>query len=132
MQEAANSREATPDDYWNVVEYEPPEVYEIWWEDMERCVVWLEPTSGIDYDDITWYVVFTERMNGVVMAYYFPDPPRIFVAYPEVYNGDVISHEMVHALIDPRKGHPTPPYGYCAPETGSSPPPVWNLREWDG
>lgn len=84
-----------------------PAVYRLWWQVVERC-------SGVsgDFQAVHFYqdpgesIVHTngDSANG----YWFRDGNRIVVGQFRVYDGALVRHEMLHALIgrSAGEGHP--------------------------
>ena len=87
---------------------QPPAVYQLWWNVVERC-------SGVsgDFTAVRFYqdpgesVVHTngDSANG----YWFRDGNRIVVGQYRVYDGQLVRHEMLHALIGKTAGEGHPP-----------------------
>jgi hypothetical protein len=110
---------------------DPPRVYEMWWGLTESC-------SGIaaDFSHVQWYQV--PNVSQIVVAgspgqgYWWSDGNRIAIAGKAVFDGQLVRHEMLHALT--RGGH-THEYfmdkcggvvacvGPCLTEAGDTPAP---------
>lgn len=85
--------------------FEAPAVYARWWEITKEC-------SGLsgDLSSIRWYVVpgvmdIAYKDGSRVAGWYDSRSHRIVVAGEQQLFGDVIRHEMLHALLRVR-GHP--------------------------
>lgn len=86
---------------------QPPAVYRLWWQVVEGC-------SGVsgDFQAVHFYqdpgesIVHTngDSANG----YWFRDGNRIVVGQFRIYDGALVRHEMLHALIgrSAGEGHP--------------------------
>jgi hypothetical protein len=80
-----------------------PSVYELWWQVTQAC-------SGLhgNLSDVTWYVVpgvSTFQVAGKTYAgYWFPEGNEIVVAERAKLEGQVVRHEMLHALVR-KAGH---------------------------
>jgi hypothetical protein len=94
--------------------FTPPAVYRQWWSLTEAC-------SGLhgDFDAVQWYVVPGESTirlaDGVVSAVWVEKGNRIVLAAgPDGrYAGDLVRHEMLHALRQ-SGGHPREDFiGHC-------------------
>jgi hypothetical protein len=84
--------------------FTPPEQYRAWWALTEAC-------SGLhgDLASVAWYLLHTadtfslegETVNGA----WYGDPNRIVLGDSEEFDGSLVRHEMLHALL--QKGtHP--------------------------
>ncbi len=91
----------------NAVQITPPPVYQLWWNLVERC-------SGLtgDFNAVRFY---QEPGRSTVTAgadsanaYWFASGNRIVIGGLNVYDGPVMRHEMLHALLGPSgaSGHP--------------------------
>jgi hypothetical protein len=83
----------------------PPAVYQQWWQLTEQC----SGSSG-SYADLTWYRVpgvdAIPLGNGTsVNARWDPVENRIILAGDTEFAGDLVRHEMLHALLG-TGGHP--------------------------
>lgn len=94
----------------------PLEEWAGYWYGAESC-------SGLrsDFRQVTWYVVNTRGMGlfqceaptGWCVGLYRPIGHAIYIAETRIHHRNTIIHESLHALGV--VGHPTPPYGVCAP-----------------
>jgi hypothetical protein len=110
---------------------EPPRVYTMWWRLTEAC-------SGVtgDFSSIRWYDV--PDASQIVVAgrpeqgYWWSDGDRIVLAGQDLLAGQLVRHEMLHALIG--GGHPQEYFtdkcggvvacgGPCLTEAGDTPAP---------
>ncbi len=87
-----------------VVAYVPPAIYASWWQLAERC-------SGRigDFGAVRWYLVpgaatFNLEGQSVAGAWYSAGN-RIVIAADYVSDGELVRHEMLHALLQ-AGGHP--------------------------
>ncbi len=89
--------------------------YERWYHAMERC-------TGLrgDFRRVRWYVTpapWSDGMHGTAMTYgLYQGRHRIVLNLPEVHDSTLVSHEIVHDLLDthhiqPNTAHPAPYYG---------------------
>lgn len=84
--------------------YEPPPEYQLWWNTTEAC-------SGLrgSLSDVSWFVVpGVEVLPGVdreLNGEWFEQGNRIVIAAGSVTTGELIRHEMLHALAR-ENGHP--------------------------
>jgi len=99
-----------PDD---AVGFTPPPVYSRWWRMVEEC-------SGRrgSLDAVAWYEVpgaSSVDVNGEpASGYWSRGGNQIVLAGPYTLRGDVVRHEMLHALVRGR-GHPREQFlGACA------------------
>jgi hypothetical protein len=77
---------------------EPPPVFEMWWALTESC---SGRTGSVS--DVQWYIV--PRGDGT--SYWYFAGNRIVLAEESWLDGDVVRHEMLHALLAVnRVGHP--------------------------
>ena len=88
----------------NAAEFVPPPVYARWWAMTEAC----SRLSG-DLSSISWFEVpgaSTVLLDGKpVQGYWSFASNRIVIAGTGKLTGDIVRHEMLHALIQAR-GHP--------------------------
>lgn len=84
--------------------FDPPAVYQQWWELTQEC-------SGLSdsMDDINWYHVPGARTipheRGPVTGWWSSSGNKIVLAGDARLWGDIVRHEMLHALLQ-RGGHP--------------------------
>ena len=64
----------------------------------ESCVALGRMPRDIDFEDLEWYVVEHDAIEGVAGLYSPPD--RIFLDANFVLNGLVVYHEALHALVN--------------------------------
>lgn len=113
-----------------------PTVYRRWWSMVESC----SKLQG-SFDQVSWLVVpnsdLVDRDGKYVAAYWAPVSNRIILAGNEEFNGSIVRHEMLHALIGPRSGHPREYFidlcggvvscgPDCVSDAGAAPPPPTN------
>jgi hypothetical protein len=93
--------------------FEPPAVYQLWWDMVAACSDRRAPLSGVK-----WYVVpgaSTVDLHGVRYAGYWSEPGNaIVLAETAMNDGSLVRHEMLHSLA--RDGsHPRSEFlGRCA------------------
>jgi hypothetical protein len=86
------------------VSYTPPPEYASWWQLTERC-------SGREgeFRNVRWLVVpdstYFDVEGETVQGAYYPDGDRIVLAHGWMKNGQLVRHEMLHALLNV-PGHP--------------------------
>jgi hypothetical protein len=87
------------------VPFDVPAVYAQWWSLTEQC-------SGLtgDFSKVKWYVVPGAAdlpFNGEssVGGIWYPQGDRIVLAGEQQWAGDLVRHEMLHALLQ-TAGHP--------------------------
>ena len=113
--------------------FTPPEVFRRWWALTEQC-------SGLagDYDAVTWYVVpgvasIPGSDGSPVQGTWELKENRIVLAGDAQFAGDLVRHEMLHALLHGGT-HPRDEFigkcggvvvciGPCLKEAGPAPPP---------
>ena len=113
-----------------------PTVYHRWWSMVESCSK-LEGSFG----QVSWFVVpnsdVVDRDGKDVAAYWAPVSNRIILAGNDEFSGSIVRHEMLHALIGPRSGHPRNYFidlcggvvscgPDCMSDGGAAPPPPSN------
>ncbi len=120
-----------PDFPAGAVLIDPPRVYTMWWRLTEAC-------SGVtgDLASVRWYDV--PNASEIVVAgspeqgYWWADGDRIVIAGKDLLAGQLVRHEMLHALIG--AGHPHEYFmdkcegvvacvGPCLHEAGDTPVP---------
>ena len=94
-----------------VVRYDPPPVYELWWEEVRECAGVARPL--IPYEALRFYAVGPDSdfHAGSMIVYALQDwkrPQNIVVAAPMIGRADILRHEFLHALTSPTRyqGHP--------------------------
>lgn len=93
-----------PDLPSSATSFTPPPAYTLWWKMTEAC-------SGVSgsFADVEWYQVpdgVPLELDGEpVSAYWSAGSNRVTVSSGLVRNGQIIRHEMLHALMK-SKGHP--------------------------
>ena len=112
------------------VPFDPPSAYAAWWDLTESC-------AGVqrDFSRIRWYVVpgatTISVSGGEYHGAWYSQGNRIVLAERAQMSGQLVRHEMLHALIA-RAGHPREYYrsrcggivvchGECADEVGPEP-----------
>ena len=110
---------------------DPPRVYKMWWALTESC-------SGItaDFSRVRWYHLpnASEFVVGdtPVGGYWSSKENRVVMAGKEVFDGQLVRHEMLHALTGPSHTHEyfmdkcggvVACQGSCLTEAGDTPPP---------
>ena len=110
---------------------QPPRVYAMWWQLTQEC-------SGVtgDFASVRWYEVPNASQISVdgsdVQGYWWADKNRIVIAGREVLGGQLVRHEMLHALVGAGHSHDyfidkcggvVACEGPCLAEAGDIPPP---------
>ena len=93
----------------DAVPFEPPAIYEEWWALAEACT----GRTGA-FTEVSWFhgaepsgLVFNGQSVG---GLYFADGHRILLDRQLMLRGEVVRHEMIHALAAPT-GHPRQIFG---------------------
>jgi len=82
----------------------PPSVYTRWWGMVEAC-------SGLrgSFESVKWYQVPNSDVvtlgSDLVGGYWAPPRNRIVLAGNAKFNGSLVRHEMLHALVRQTSGH---------------------------
>jgi hypothetical protein len=115
----------------NAVPMQPPRVYAMWWQLTQTC-------SGItaDFASVRWYVVPNVSQISVdghqVQGYWWSSGNRIAVVGSQLLQGQLVRHEMLHALTGPEHTHKyfidkcggvVACEADCVTEAGDTPPP---------
>ncbi len=85
--------------------FHPLPVYARWWSMVESC-------SGLQGSlaEVSWYQVpgseTVDRSGDEVAGYWAPAGNRIVLGGEATLDGQVVRHEMLHALLRQLKGHP--------------------------
>lgn len=113
--------------------FEAPSSYALWWTMTESC-------SGLsgDLESVRWYVVpgvssFRLDDGSIVAGYWQAAARRIVLAGESQFQGDIVRHEMLHALLGSAKHHPRAAfrekcqgvvscYGQCVSDGGPAAP----------
>ena len=86
----------------DAVTMQPPRVYAMWWQLTEAC-------SGLtgDFASVRWYELPSASqivLDGTALqGYWWSDENRIVLASSKILKGQLVRHEMLHALT--RAGH---------------------------
>jgi len=96
----------------NAERFTPPAVYARWWSLIESC-----SRHSFDMRTVNWYHVpgsqFTVERTAAA-GYYNHFTNRLVLADSVLEEGDVVRHEMLHAVLQ-RRGHPRSEFlGACA------------------
>jgi hypothetical protein len=81
----------------DAVEVTPPVPYAQWWSLTEACA-----QRTVPFNSVRWFV---EARPALLLGgesyggYWFADGNRILLPAPSVYRGDVVRHEMLHAIL---------------------------------
>lgn len=98
------SEPAFPSD---AVEFQPPAVYRLWWNLVERCSGKTGDFSAVRFYDVPGkYIV--DAAGDSANGYWFSNGDRILVGEYRMYEGPLLRHEMLHALLRKTEGtgHP--------------------------
>jgi hypothetical protein len=82
--------------------FEPPAVYSEWWTTVEKCSGITQPMSRVTWFDVPNTFVLPSEGPGVD-AYWSAATNRIVVGNPSILSGELIRHEMLHAVL--QTGH---------------------------
>lgn len=88
-----------PDLPSGAVRFEPPARYRVWWDMVQEC----SGRTG-DLRRVRWYQVpgaptLVGPDQGIVNGQWYRDGNRIVLAGTAVLQGEVVRHEMLHALV---------------------------------
>ncbi len=88
-----------------------PAAYRAWWQIVQEC-------SGLsgDFNAVSWYQVpatttFAVPGSGQANGVWYSNGNIIVVAGDSASSGQIVRHEMLHALIGPVSGHPAQYFG---------------------
>jgi hypothetical protein len=119
------------------VRFTPPSIYRQWWTLTEQC----SGRQGL-YEAVSWYVVPDAETlpgtNGLNALWYGDSRIVLAGAYDGIAAGDLVRHEMLHAILRDG-GHPREMFvrrcagvvvciGECLSDGGSAPPPDPDAR----
>lgn len=108
------SEPAFPSD---AVQFQAPSVYKLWWNLVERC-------SGVsgDFSAVRFYEQPGETIaktgSDSANGYWFSDGNRILVGQYRMYEGPLLRHEMLHALLHRAEGNNGHPAEYFVDKCG--------------
>ena len=93
-------------------EITPPEIYHVWWQEVEGCT-----GQQRSMEQITWFTVagdsFPEGERWLV-GYWRHEQNAIYITESEKWSEwDTVKHEMLHAILQDG-GHSSPFFGVCA------------------
>jgi hypothetical protein len=84
--------------------FEPPPEYELWWSMTESC---SEKQGALA--DVQWYIVPNTTVlpgtEGEFSGEWFPQRNRVVLTSADQHDGELVRHEMLHALLQ-EAGHP--------------------------
>ncbi|HJQ11408.1 MAG TPA: hypothetical protein VJ840_10300 [Gemmatimonadaceae bacterium] len=98
----------------DAIRFTPPPVYAQWWTSTEACSGITGSLDAVEFYRIPNASTIPDKTYGEVAAYWSPASNRIVLADFYEMQGQVVRHEMLHALLRV-SGHP-PEYfqGRCA------------------
>lgn len=109
---ACATAHAHPAEVNRPIRFYPPAVYRVWWDEVERCSG-KEASFGV----VRWWMVTQDAMydDGEPIVGLLHRPTNhIYLPASYLYYKGIVQHEIQH-VVDPRPGHPTPPFGTCVP-----------------
>lgn len=88
-------------------------IYRAWYDNMVRCSGVVTPR--VPFDSIRFYAVMDTviRLPRDTNAYgglAFPERGIIYLVQPGIFNERLVSHEILHVVLPPHRGHPTLPF----------------------
>jgi len=98
----------------DAIRFAPPPVYAQWWTITEACSGITRPLDAVEFYRIPNASTIPDKTYGEIAAYWSPAGNRIVLADFYQMQGQLVRHEMLHALLRV-SGHP-PAYfqGRCA------------------
>lgn len=101
----------------NAVRFDPPPVYQLWWNVVESCSGAHGDFSSVKFYEEPGQMTATAGSESA-NAYWFASGDRIVVGGLNEFDGPVIRHEMLHALLGPNPGGNGHPHAYFAQRCG--------------
>jgi len=87
------------------VRFDPPSIYERWWSFTRECSARTGDMSTVSFYVVPGVATFPTGDGHDAAGMWQPDARRIVIAGLSQLRGDVVRHEMLHALLDV-SGHP--------------------------
>lgn len=115
-----------------IVEFRPPPMYAVWWDQMRACSGVAQPV--VPFRALRFYAVGRDSTfrtgTTEVYAIYDIQGRSILIAAPILMRKDIVRHEFLHVLTSPNRnvGHPDSTFrGRCDTlvyhADGATPPP---------
>lgn len=101
----------------NAVAFAPPPVYRLWWSIVESCSGMSGDLAAVHFYEEPDQVEATAGSESA-NAYWFASGDRIVVGGMNEYDGPVIRHEMLHALLGSKAGGNGHPHAYFVQRCG--------------
>ncbi len=113
-------------------EFSPGNVYRPNWDYVQRCSG-LKERKGARYKDVKWRYSSPHAMPDDIIGLWIP-PDTIILDSLYIQTTWLVSHELLHHLMQPGENDPKHPYNPfrvpCMLTTDQNVPPlVWKLRE---
>ena len=89
----------------DAIRFAPPPVYAQWWDITEACSGITGSLEAVEFYRIPNASTIPDKTYGEVAAYWSPASNRIVLADFYEMQGQVVRHEMLHALLRVN-GHP--------------------------
>src|SRR5687768_764740 len=87
------------------VAFTPTSVYSWWWQQTESCSGRTGALSTVQWFVVPGVSSIATPNGNIVSGYWDPDGRRIVLAGESQYFGDLVRHEMLHALLG-KGSHP--------------------------
>jgi hypothetical protein len=98
----------------NTVPMTAPAVYSLWWNTVEACSGITRPIAAVRWYQVQNTTEFIDYKGRDISGYWSPASNEIVVAEHEALDGELVRHEMLHALTR-LPGHPRDEFlGKCA------------------
>lgn len=106
-----------------LVPFDPPVVYQVWWAELELCV-------GVEgeFDRIRWFTAETVRFDGQDTFGVWMSPSTIYLERFYITSVTAVKHEMLHELTDGALPHSHPAFASCTAPRIMVPETDWRRR----
>ena len=99
-------------EYPDGVRYFDDAMFRPMWEELKACSKLDGSLRRVGFFHVPRETL-PSALHGVrTLGVYFPESNRIFIIDSEMWNRDVLRHEMMHALLRNESGHPPEYFGY--------------------
>jgi hypothetical protein len=92
----------------DLLPFDPPRVYRVWWAEVEQCV----GLKG-DFDQIRWFTAEAMRVDGENAFGVWSPPSTIYLERFYTTSAPAVKHEMLHDLTGGAMPHSHPVFATC-------------------
>lgn len=104
----------------DLLPFDPPEVYQMWWAELERC-------AGLngEFEHIRWFTAETVTFDGRDTFGVWSPPSTIYLERFYTTSVTAVKHEMLHELTNGALPHSHPLFTTCTVPSAIVPESEW-------